>query len=99
MTTSPLQQLLIDRKSEILTLADKYGATNIRVFGSVARGEDTESSDIDLLVDLEENRRISDIFALKQDLQSLLNKNIDLLEERSLHWYVKPQILSESMSV
>ena len=67
-----LQQILQEKRQEILAIAAKHGAYNVRVFGSVARGEADESSDIDILVELEEGRSLFDLGGLLMDLENLL---------------------------
>jgi len=66
------------RRGEILAIADRWGATNVRVFGSVARGDATHGSDVDLLVDLEPERSLLDLGGLLMDLQDLLGVSVDV---------------------
>lgn len=79
-----LRDLLQAKRADILRLAEHYGAHNVRIFGSVARGEDDEQSDIDLLVDMEPGRTLLDVVGLWQDLQELLGCNVDVVTEGSL---------------
>ena len=83
-------------KSEILALAAKYGAFDIRIFGSVARGEANEKSDVDFLVSLEAGRSLFDVGGLLMDLQSLLHCEVDVVTEKGLHWYIKDRVLAEA---
>jgi predicted nucleotidyltransferase len=69
------------RRDEILALARKHGAFNVRVFGSVARGDATPDSDIDLLVDFEEGASLYELSGLLQDLRDLLGHNVDVVED------------------
>ncbi len=85
-----------DLREEILDLARRRGARNLRVFGSVARGEANEGSDLDLLVDWEPGRSLLDHAGLVQDLQELLGTKVHVGTEKSLHWYVRDRILSEA---
>ena len=80
----PLDELLRMKREDILQTARKYGASNVRVFGSVARGEADEKSDIDLLVDLEPGRSLFDLGGLLMDLQEMLNHKVDIVTERGL---------------
>ena len=80
---SPIE-LLHEKREDILRVANKRGASNIRVFGSVARGEADSKSDIDLLVDLEPGRNLFDLGGLLMDLQDLLGYNVDVVTERGL---------------
>lgn len=80
----------------MLKLATEHGARNLRVFGSVARGEANENSDLDLLVDWEPGRSLLDHSGLVQDLQELLGIKVHVGTEKSLHWYVRDRILREA---
>ena len=79
-----LRDLLQAKREDVLRLAEQYGARNVRIFGSVARGEDDEQSDIDLLVDMEPGRSLLEVVGLWQDLQELLECNVDVVTEGSL---------------
>lgn len=70
------------RRDEIIRLAEKYGASNVRAFGSVARGEAGPESDVDLLVTFPDNRSIFDLVELWLDLKDLLGCNVSLVRER-----------------
>ncbi|MBP1466234.1 nucleotidyltransferase family protein [Candidatus Chloroploca sp. M-50] len=87
---------LRSRRAEILTLAEQHGAHNVRVFGSVVRGESGSESDIDLLIDMDEQRSLLDLVALWQDLQDMLGRRVDVVTERSLHWYIRDRVLREA---
>jgi uncharacterized protein len=91
-----LDTLRSERREEILCLAQRHGANNLRVFGSVARGEANENSDLDLLVTWEPGRSLLDHAGLVQDLQELLGVKVHLGTEKSLHWYVRERILREA---
>lgn len=86
---------LQQKRQEILQLATQYGAKNLRIFGSVARGEANQNSDIDFLVDMQ-NSLLTRI-ALIQDLETLLNTKVDVVTERGLHEYLKAKILKEAI--
>ena len=92
-----LDTLRAERREEILRLAARHGAHSLRVFGSVARGEANESSDLDLLVAWEPGRSLLDHAGLVQDLQQLLGIKVHVGTEKSLHWYVRDRILREAM--
>src|SRR5689334_21608100 len=79
-----LQDLLQAKRADILRLAEQYGAHTVRVFGSVARGEDDEKSDIDLLVDMVTGRSLLDLGGLLMDLRELLGCEVDIVTEGSL---------------
>jgi predicted nucleotidyltransferase len=91
-----LDTLRRERREEILRLAAQRGARNVRVFGSVARGEANEGSDLDLLVAWEPGRSLLDHAGLVQDLQELLGIKVHVGTEKSLHWYVRERILREA---
>ena len=79
-----LKELIKQRRNEILSLAEKYGAYNIRIFGSVARGQENEDSDIDFLVDLRDNRSLWDLGGLWIELNTLLKVQIEVFTENTL---------------
>ena len=91
-----LDALRAERREEILRLAGRRGAHNVRVFGSGARGEAKEDSDLDLLVAWEPGRSLLDHAGLVQDLQELLGSKVHIGTEQSLHWYVRDRILREA---
>ncbi|MFA5294514.1 MAG: nucleotidyltransferase family protein [Methanoregulaceae archaeon] len=91
-----LRHLLQEKREDILRIASRYGAGNIRVFGSVQRDEDTEGSDVDLLVDFERGRSLLDQVGLIQDLEDLLGCRVDVVTEAGLHWYIRDRIRREA---
>jgi predicted nucleotidyltransferase len=84
------------KRNEILRIAAQYGARNLRVFGSAARGEDRAHSDVDLLVDMDPDRSLLDIVGLGQNLEELLDRRVDVLTGASLHPALRDRILAES---
>lgn len=91
--------IISEKRSDILRLSKLYGARNVRVFGSVARGEEEADSDIDILVELEEGRSLFDLGGLLMDLQKLLGRKVDVVTEKGLHWYIKDKILQEARPI
>lgn len=85
------------RRSEILQLAALHGATNVRVFGSVARGEADERSDVDLLVDMGSGRSLLDLGGFLEDLQDLLRLPVDVVTERGLKARIRDRVLREAV--
>jgi predicted nucleotidyltransferase len=85
------------KRDEILRLAARHGASDIRVFGSVARGESDANSDIDLLVTLEPGRSLLDLGGLLMELRDLLGCNVDLVTERGLRPHIRDRVLSEAV--
>lgn len=91
--------LLKAHRDEILEIAKHHGATNVRVFGSVARGEAGPDSDVDFLVDLESGRSLLDLAKLLVDLEHLLNRRVDVVTEQGLRPHVKEPILREAVAL
>lgn len=91
--------LLQQKRDEILRVASSHGVRDIRVFGSVARGDDTEQSDVDFLVSLEQGRSLLDLGGLLMDLRDLLGCQVDVVTEGSLRSPAKEQILREARAV
>lgn len=94
--TMTLAELLSAKRDEILRVCAKYGARNVRVFGSVVRGEDQEGSDVDFLVDLEPGRSLLDLAGLAVELEALLGRKADVLTEAGLYWLLRRRILKEA---
>jgi predicted nucleotidyltransferase len=88
---------LHEKREEILRLAARHGARNVRVFGSVARGEETPASDIDLLVEAGPDTSPWFPGGLIADLEDLLGCHIDVATEPGLHWYLRTRILHEAV--
>ena len=87
---------LQSKRHEILRIAAGHGARNVRLFGSVARGEDHGSSDVDFLVDMEAGRSLLDLIGLGQDLEALLHRKIEVLTDASVHPTLRDRILTEA---
>ena len=94
---SGLHTPLESYRAEILRLAAFHGARNVRIFGSVARGESRENSDLDLLVTLGEGRSLLDLVGLKQDLEDLVHRSVDVVSDRALSPYAQARVLSEAI--
>jgi len=94
-----LEQLRTVRREEILRLAARYGARNVRVFGSVARGDADVGSDIDFLVDLEGGRSLFDLGGLLMDLQDLLGAPVDVVTEKGLRPRIRQRVLHEAVAL
>jgi predicted nucleotidyltransferase len=82
--STELRRLLRERRAELLAAAARRGASNLRVFGSVARGDDDAGSDIDFLVDFEPTRSLVDVAGLILDLQEILGVPVDVVEASTL---------------
>ncbi|BAC09784.1 tsl2232 [Thermosynechococcus vestitus BP-1] len=85
------------KRQEVLRVAAKHGARNVRVFGSVARGEADAESDIDFLVELEPGRTLFDLGGLQYELEQLLGCRVDVVTERGLKARIRDRVLQEAM--
>lgn len=94
-----LTDLINEKRNEILSIAIEHGATNVRIFGSVARGEADENSDIDFLVDLEPGRNLLDLGGLLMDLRELLGMEVDVITEKGLKQRIRAGVLREAIAL
>ena len=90
-------EVLQQKHDEILALSARHGACNVRVFGSMARGEADEQSDLDLLVDMEPGRSLFDMGALLIELEELLGRSVDIVTEKGLKERIRPRVLEEAV--
>ncbi|MBI2841870.1 MAG: nucleotidyltransferase family protein [Armatimonadetes bacterium] len=94
-----VNELLETNRDEILRIARKYGARNVRVFGSVARGEADEESDVDILVDFEPGTSLFKHAAMIAELEDLLGRKVDVAPEKTLKERVREKVLREAISL
>lgn len=94
-----IEQLRRQHRAEILRLAAIHGATQVRVFGSVARGQADGQSDVDFLVEMEPGRSLLDMGGLLMDLRQLLGCPVDVVSVKGLRQRLRNQVLSEAVSV
>lgn len=94
-----INELLKAKRDDILRIAARHGAYNVRIFGSAARGEAGPESDVDVLVELEEGRSLFDLGGLLMDLQDLLGCEVDVVTENGLHWYIRDRVLKEAVQL
>jgi uncharacterized protein len=92
-----LEELRCGKRDEILRVAAHRGARNVRVFGSVARGDNDADSDVDFLVEMEPRRTLFDLSGLLIDLESLLHVHVDVVTERGLRPKIRERVLSEAL--
>lgn len=92
-------ELLKQKREEIFQIAAKHGASNIRIFGSVARGEENADSDVDFIVEMESGRSLLDRIALIQDLEDFLGRKVDVVTIKSLRENWRDRILSDALSL
>jgi len=94
-----LSKLLKEKRSVILRIATKYGARNVRIFGSIARREAVSDSDVDLLVEMELGRTLLDLVGLWQDLEELLGCKVDVITEGGISPYLRDRIMAEAVAL
>lgn len=91
--------MLRARRDRIIQLAEQHGAHNVRVFGSVARGDAGPTSDIDLLVEMDRGRSLLDLIELSQELEAFLDRKVDILTDEGLSPYLEQRIHAEAVSL
>lgn len=91
--------IMHEKKDEISSISNKYGVSNIQLFGSVARKEDTDKSDIDILIELEDDRSLFDLIGFKYSMEELLNKKVDVVTIDSLHETIREKVLRETVKI
>ena len=95
---SLIRRVLANR-SAIKTIASRHGATNVRLFGSVARGQESSGSDIDLLATLEPGRTLFDLAAIRSELEELLEVVVDVVPDSNLGGELREEILGEALTL
>ena len=94
-----ISEFISSNRRNILEIAKNHGAQNIRLFGSLARGNGKKESDVDLLVTMEAGSSLLDIIAFKQDIEDLLNRKVDVVTEASLSPYIREEVLKEAVNL
>jgi predicted nucleotidyltransferase len=94
-----LPAFIDQHRDQIQEIAARHGARNVRVFGSIARSDEGEGSDLDLLISLEEGWSLLDLVELKQDLEAALGRPVDVVTERSLSPHLRDQVLDEAVAL
>ncbi len=92
-----VSKLVKKNREKILEIATKNGAYNVRIFGSVARGDTNEKSDIDFLIDMEPDRSLFDVGGLLMDLQDLLGCKVDIVTTKGLRPSIRDEVLQEAI--
>jgi predicted nucleotidyltransferase len=92
-----IRQMLEEKRDDILNIAARHGAFNVRVFGSVARGEDRPDSDVDLLVDVRTTTSSWFPAGLILDLEQILGRQVEIVTEKGLNPYLREQVLREAV--
>lgn len=93
----PANEILKNKRDEIIRIARSHGAGNLRLFGSLARGEGTGGSDIDLLVDLSPETSLLDMIAIKHGIEDLTGCKVDLVTPAALSPYIRDRILKDAV--
>lgn len=93
------QELVENKRDVILAIAARYGARNVRVFGSVARGQADGASDIDFLVDMTAGRSLFDLGGIQSELEAALGRPVDVVTERGLKARIRDRVLREAIPV
>src|SRR4051812_38855977 len=93
-----IEALLRSNRDEIVRIAASHGVHNVRIFGSVARGEARPDSDLDLLVQLEPGHSLLDLIAVKQALEDLLGCEVDVVTKAAVSPYIRKQVVEEAAS-
>jgi len=94
-----IQELLNNHREQILSLAAKYGASDVRVFGSFARGTADENSDVDFLVNLAPGRSLFDLGGLLYELQQLIGRRVDVVTPTGLRPRIRDRVLREAVPI
>lgn len=97
--TDQIYNISQEQRQKILQIAASHGARDVRIFGSMARGEARPDSDLDLLVKLDPGQSLLDIIALKQDLEDLIGRKVDVLTEAAISPYIREQVLENAISL
>jgi predicted nucleotidyltransferase len=92
-----IQSELKQKREEILRIAARHGARNVRIFGSVVRGEADEKSDIDFLVELEPGRSLLDQAGLWAELEEFLGRKIDVFTDKGIKARIRERVLREAV--
>ncbi len=94
-----ISKIIKEKRRQVLQIAASHGARNIQVFGSLARGEAGPASDLDILVQLDPDRSLLDLIAIKQDLEDLLGCQVDVVTKAAISPYIRDQILKEAVAL
>ena len=92
-----IHQVIEEKREQILAIAARYGARNVRIFGSVARGEADEESDVEFVVEFDESASLMDHAAMLLERQELLGRRVDIAPEKCLRPRVRERVLGEAV--
>jgi predicted nucleotidyltransferase len=94
-----IRQRLHALRPQLLAVATRHGASNLRIYGSIATGHEHSGSDLDLLVDLADDQSLLGLIGLRQDLEDLLGCSVDVTEAETLHPLIRAQILEQALAL
>lgn len=94
-----IPEIISDKRDQVLALAAKHGASNVRIFGSVASGTAGQNSDIDFLVDMEKGRSLFDMGGLLMELQELFGRKVDVVTENGLRKRIRETVLRQAIKL
>lgn len=92
-----IRQRLQDLRLDVLAVARRHGASNLRIYGSIAKGQEHNGSDLDLLVDLAADQTLLGLIQLRQELEDLLGCPVDVTEAETLHPLIRSEILGQAL--
>ena len=92
-----IEEIIHEKSGEIRRIAAKHGAFNVRIFGSVARGDARSDSDLDFLVDMEPGRSLLDLAGLALALEDALGRDVDVITPEGLRLRIREQVLNDSV--
>jgi predicted nucleotidyltransferase len=98
-TATTIRQRLDALKPQVLAVATRHGASNLRLYGSIVTGDEHPASDLDLLVDLQQEQSLLGLIGLRQDLEDLLGCSVDVTEAETLHPLIRTQILEQARAL
>lgn len=99
LPTTPLGSLISQKRGELLAAAEALGAKNVRVFGSVAKGEDGTRSDVDILVDLEPGVSLIGLGRIEEAFSRILGRDVDVAPASGLKSQLRDEVLAEAISL
>jgi predicted nucleotidyltransferase len=94
-----VKETLDINKDKILSIAKENGIRKVSVFGSIIRGEDTIDSDVDFLVEIDDNCSLFNIIRFKQEVEDIVGRKVDVVTDQSVHWTLKEHIINEAVQL
>ncbi len=94
-----IADLLKEKREEIIRVAEKHGARNVRLFGSAVRDEADDKSDVDFLVSFDPEASLLDHMALARELETLLGRKVDIVSDKAIYWILRRKVLKEARTL